>query len=353
MVVIEWIDDRVRFLDQTKLPGEETYVVTEEYQVVADAIRRLAVRGAPLIGIAAAYGVALAVRNIGEECASQFTPRFEKAAADLEATRPTAVNLSWALRRMRRVVGETEKKPVANRIEALLREARTIHDEDRKMCDSMAQFGATLLKDDSTVLTHCNTGALATGGTGTALGIIKKSWELGKIRHVYIDETRPLLQGARLTAWELGKMKIPHTLITDSTAAFLMQQGKIDNIIVGADRIAPNGDVANKIGTYGLAVLAGAHEVPFVVAAPGSTIDWEIESGEEIPLESRANEEVTRFMDTRVAPEGTAAYAPAFDLTPHRLITAIVTDLGICRAPYRESFHQQQVQTVKDHDRKD
>ncbi|MBM4168359.1 MAG: S-methyl-5-thioribose-1-phosphate isomerase [Ignavibacteria bacterium] len=350
MNVIVWDNDRVRFLDQTRLPQEEQYVVTGDYRVIADAIRRLAIRGAPLIGIAAAYGAALAVRNSSGDDQSHFTKQVEQAAAELESTRPTAVNLSWALNRIRRVVAESEGQPIADRSSSLLREAHAIHDEDRAMCESISQFGAGLLGEASTILTHCNTGALATGGRGTALGMIVRAWELGKIKHVYIDETRPLLQGSRLTAWELGKMGIPHTLITDNAAAFLMQQRRVQSIVVGADRIASNGDVANKIGTYGLAVLAAAHSVPFIVAAPRSTIDWDIKSGAQIPIETRADEEITRVVGTRIAPNGTAAYAPAFDVTPHRLITAIVTDRGICRAPYRDAFRRQQRLTVDKHD---
>jgi len=350
MDVIAWIDDRVRFLDQTRLPQEERYVVTEDYKVVANAIRNLAVRGAPLIGIAAAYGAALAVRKISEDDSLQFVERFSLAAAELESTRPTAVNLSWALQRIRRVVADTEGERLADRVESVLREARAIHDEDRGMCESIADHGVSLLREGSCVLTHCNTGALATGGRGTALGIVHRAWELGKVEHVYIDETRPLMQGSRLTAWELKKLGIPHTLITDGTAAFMMQQGRIDGIMVGADRIAPNGDIANKIGTYGLAVIANAHHVPFFVAAPGSTIDWGIKMGSEIPVEVRRDEEITQMGEQRIAPEGTSTYAPAFDITPNGLISAIITDRGICRAPYVESLRIHRSRAVDGHD---
>lgn len=347
MYAIEWMDGKVRFLDQTKLPLEEVYVETSDVHVIADAIKRLALRGAPLIGVAAAYGVALAVQTVDNTNKSEFSSAIEKAVSLLAATRPTAVNLFWALNRMKQTDTIHAESSVSLRKESLVDEARKIHNEDIAMCDSIAEYGIELLENDATILTHCNTGALATGGRGTALNVIRKGWELGKVKHVYIGETRPLLQGARLTSWELGKLEIPHTLITDSTAALLMHQKKISCAIVGADRIASNGDVANKIGTYSVAVNARYHQIPFFVAAPVSTIDFGLPSGKEIPLEIRDGSEVAQIGDYRLAPPDVEVYAPAFDVTPNELVSAIITDKGIARHPYSKSLNATRTERVE------
>lgn len=347
MYAIEWMDGKVRFLDQTKLPLEEVYVETSDVQVIADAIKRLAVRGAPLIGVAAAYGVALAVQTMVDTNKSEFSSAIEKAVSLLAATRPTAINLFWALNRMQKIDASHTESSIRLRKDSLIDEARKIHNEDIAMCESIAENGIELLEDDATILTHCNTGALATGGRGTALNVIRKGWELGKVKHVYIDETRPLLQGARLTSWELGKLEITHTLITDSTAALLMHQKKISCVIVGADRIASNGDVANKIGTYSVAVNARYHQIPFFVAAPVSTIDFGLHSGKEIQIEIRDGSEVAQIGDYRLAPPDVDVYAPAFDVTPNELVSAIITDKGIARYPYSKSLDRMRTERVE------
>jgi methylthioribose-1-phosphate isomerase len=340
IVPLEWRNGSLRFLDQTKLPFEELYIETDEAGVVAEAIKRLAIRGAPLIGIAAAYAVALAGCALQEDDLGIVRERLSRTVDLLASTRPTAVNLFWALKRQQRVCSEWQGNSIDDLRERLIGEARAIHREDAEMCEAISSFGVKLLPSPASLLTHCNTGSLATGGRGTAAGIITKAWELGRLTHVYIDETRPLLQGARLTAWEMKKRNIPATLIVDSTAAFLMQQRKIDAVIVGADRIAMNGDVANKIGTYALAVSAHYHGIPFYVAAPVSTIDARAESGRAIPIEERSRTEVTEVQDRKIAMPEIGVYSPAFDVTPNQLISAVITDRGVARSPFSESFQR-------------
>lgn len=338
MQVIEWTQGSIRFLDQTKLPSSEVYRETDDPHVLADAIRSLAVRGAPLIGIAAAYGVALAIWKLTETEAPSLASHLTRTLHLFASTRPTAVNLFWALDRMKKAA---ERGTSLSEVQtALVAEALAIHAEDRAMCEKIGSFGADVLPNAAAALTHCNTGMLATGGKGTALGVIRTAWERRKLKFVYIGETRPLLQGARLTAWELGKLEIPAALITDSTAGFLMQQGKINVVVVGADRIAANGDVANKIGTYGLAVLARHHGIPFYVAAPSSTVDFDVSSGTMIEIEQRDASEVTDVGEKRITPPGTEVYSPAFDVTPHQLVTALITESGILKPPYTVSLCQ-------------
>jgi len=338
MKPLEWIDGRLKFLDQTKLPLEESFCETDDVVFIADAIKRLAIRGAPLIGIAAAYGVALASLSLNRSMIKDARPHLLSVLDLLSSTRPTAVNLFWALERQRRVLDAWQSDSITGLQDNLLNEAKLIHQEDVEMCERISSFGVELLPNDCSILTHCNAGALATGGRGTAVGIITKAWELGRLKHVYMDETRPLLQGARLTAWEMKQAKIPATLIVDNTAAVLMQQRKIDAVIVGADRIAMNGDVANKVGTYSLAVLAKHHGIPFYVAAPVSTIDVRMSTGKDIPIEERDAREVTESFGKRTAPESVHVYSPAFDVTPHEFITAIVTDQGVHRPPFSASL---------------
>ncbi|MDX9857322.1 MAG: S-methyl-5-thioribose-1-phosphate isomerase [candidate division Zixibacteria bacterium] len=315
----------IDLLDQTRLPAELVYRHIEDYRDVITAIKRLEVRGAPAIGIAAAYGLALGV----QQAADDSPERIQNIASDIKNARPTAVNLSWAIDRVLRRLDNERPAGLEKTLQLLWDEAETIHDEDRRLCRSIGEHGATLIKSGDTVLTHCNTGALATGGIGTALGVIYVAAEQGKQISVYADETRPLLQGARLTAWELKQANIPVTLIADSVAAMLMRQGRVQIAIVGADRIAKNGDVANKIGTYSVAVNARQHNVPFYVAAPYSTFDQQIESGDGIPIEERSPVEVTEGFGRRTAPDGIAVYAPAFDITPREFITGYITDKGI------------------------
>lgn len=333
---LEWRDGTVRFLDQTRLPSEEYYVEADDELVIAQAIKTLAIRGAPLIGIAAAYGFVLAINKVTDIVL--LKPAVERAYNLLASTRPTAVNLFWALNRMRNVLERSFNQSLPVIQAALLNEALAIHAEDQEMCRKIGEFGAEILPNAATVLTHCNTGNLATGGTGTAQSVIAHAWEQHKLKHVYIDETRPLLQGARLTAWEIKKLGIPSTLITDNTAAFLIQRGLVNAIVVGADRITLAGDVANKVGTYNLAVLAKHHDIPMYVAAPTSTIDFAMTSGKEIPIEQRSGKEVTHIFGTQIAPDDVDVYAPAFDVTPNDLITAIITERGVLKKPYREAI---------------
>ncbi|MBN1211397.1 MAG: S-methyl-5-thioribose-1-phosphate isomerase [candidate division Zixibacteria bacterium] len=322
---VERVGDKVRLLDQTRLPGEETYHDYEDYRELIRAIRRLEVRGAPAIGITAAYALAVALKQSGDATRSNI----EKLAAEIKAARPTAVNLFWAVDRVLGKIPGNGLNSLASALEIIWNEAEAIHEEDRLMCQRIGEYGAELFKDGDTILTHCNTGALATGGIGTALGVIYTCHQQGKNIRVYADETRPLLQGARLTAWELKKAGIPVTLITDNTAGMVMRQGIIDGVIVGADRIVKNGDTANKIGTYSVAVLARAHDIPFYVAAPMSTFDMVTESGDRINIEQRSPIEVTGLFGIPVAPAGIEVYSPAFDVTPNELITAFITDRGI------------------------
>ncbi|MBI1804608.1 MAG: S-methyl-5-thioribose-1-phosphate isomerase [Ignavibacteriae bacterium] len=332
MKSIEWLGNRLRFIDQTKLPLEEVCIETDQYTLLADAIRSLGIRGAPLIGVAAAYGVALAGLRTDESNLQSFRNEIEYAIGELASTRPTAVNLSWALERMRKNLNASLSIEAARVV--LVREAIVIHEEDEEMCRRIGECGSQLIPDRATILTHCNAGALATGGEGTALNIITTAHRMGKSINVYVSETRPLLQGARLTTWELMKAGVDVTLIIDSAAASLMQQKKIDCVVVGADRIARNGDAANKVGTYMHAVTAHYHGIPFYVAAPSSSIDPPLEDGNNIPIEERNASEITEGFGKRIAPEGTNVYAPAFDSTPARLITAIVTEKGIHRPPF-------------------
>ncbi|MBI2831319.1 MAG: S-methyl-5-thioribose-1-phosphate isomerase [Chloroflexi bacterium] len=330
--VIEWLGDRVRLLDQTRLPRDEVYLETDRYQDIASAIAELKIRGAPAIGVAGAYGVALGALGIEAKSGEGFQKKLLKVIKDIGSTRPTARNLFQALERMQRVAEST--KAVGDIKQALIDEALKIHRETLESDLKLSELGSALIRDGWTVLTHCNTGVLATAGYGTALGVIKKAAEQGKKIEVIATETRPLLQGARLTAWELQRAGIPFHLITDSMAGYFMKQGKINCVIVGADRIAANGDTANKIGTYTLAVLAHEHGIPFYVAAPTTTIDMSIASGDEIPIEERKPDEVTCFRGVCTTPDECDALNPAFDVTPNRYITAIITERGIIRKPY-------------------
>ena len=341
---IEWTEDGVRMIDQTLLPGEEVYQTYKTYPEVAEAIRSMVIRGAPAIGVAAAMGVALGVKRSGAQSVAELRSEFETIAETISKTRPTAVNLFWAVKRMRGVFEQalaapgSEAEKIARARTVLEEEAQRVLVEDIAINEAMGRHGATLLKDSTTVLTHCNAGALATGGYGTALGVIRAAVSEGKKIDVFADETRPFLQGARLTAWELAKDGIPVTVITDNMAGHFMKASKIQAVIVGADRIAANGDVANKIGTYTVAVLAHENQIPFYVAAPLSTIDLSLGSGEEIPIEERSPAEVTHWRGIATAPENVAARHPAFDVTPHRYVTAIITECGIARDPYTESL---------------
>lgn len=335
---IEWSHGRVRYLDQTLLPARVEYRETDDESVLAQEIKRLAIRAAPLIGITAAYGIVLAINKLEPDDPVQRTSAFERAYTLLAGTRPTAVNLFWALERMRKVFQANEQVSLDVLKQRLLAEAQAIHEGDRKMCERIGNYGAELLPAAASVLTHCNTGRLATGGIGTALGIITTAWEQKKLKHVYIDETRPLLQGSRLTAWELSMSGIPATLVVDSAAGFLMQRGSVDAVLVGADRIAANGDVANKIGTYGLAVLAQHHGIPFYVAAPTSTVDFNVASGALIPIEQRASSELFQFFDKSFPTGAIEVYNPAFDITPSTLVTAIITERGVIERPTTENM---------------
>jgi methylthioribose-1-phosphate isomerase len=337
---IEWTDEGVRMIDQRKLPTVEEYPVFRTYQDVAEAIRVMVVRGAPAIGVAAAMGVALGIHGSSDRTIPELEKTFEQIVSTLGSTRPTAVNLFWALERMKRTFNSAIKagKDRKQIERVLIDEAQAIHKEDIASNMRMGQFGAELLPQSGTVLTHCNAGALATAGYGTALGVIRAAVENGKRLHVLADETRPFLQGARLTAWELWKDNIDVRVISDNMAGSFMQQGLIDAVIVGADRVTANGDVANKIGTYTVAVLARRHDIPFYVAAPLSTLDLSLPDGSHIPIEQREPSEVTHIGGTRVVPEGVKVFNPAFDVTPHDLVTAIVTEAGVARAPYQESL---------------
>lgn len=338
METLRWRDGVLELLDQTKLPLAVEYVICPDYEAVARAIRTMVVRGAPAIGAAAAFGLALAALAQETNQREQFFAKLNEAARILAETRPTAVNLFWAIRRVMDKLNQGVELAVPGLKALALEEAKIIHQEDIEMNRRMGQFGAQLVPQEANILTHCNAGALATAGYGTALGVIRAAQEAGKNIHVYADETRPLLQGARLTAWELMQDNIPVTLITDNMAGYLMRKGKVDFIVVGADRITANGDVANKIGTYSVAVLAKENKVPFYVAAPLSTIDLDLPSGDDIIIEERDPQEVLEVFGQRVAPEGVKVFNPAFDITPHYLIDGIITDMGIVRAPYKENL---------------
>lgn len=335
---IRWEEGSLLLLDQTLLPDREEWIRCDDIEVVADAIRRLAVRGAPAIGVTAAYGLVVGLRGAGE--GEELRRRFDQVSALLNGTRPTAVNLSWALTRGRAVFEGAVAGGRDAVLAALAAWAQKLHADDIETNRRMGQHGAGLFTSGDRVLTHCNAGALATGGYGTAVGVINASWEAGKVSQVWVDETRPLLQGARLTAWELQRLGVPFRLVTDSSAGALMSRGLVDRIVVGADRIAANGDVANKIGTYTVAVLAHRHGVPFYVAAPLSTIDLATASGADIPIEERREDEVTDVFGTRIAPRNTEALNFAFDVTPNDLVTAIVTEVGVLRPPYDESIRR-------------
>jgi methylthioribose-1-phosphate isomerase len=338
---LEWTSEGVRFLDQTRLPLEETYVLATSYQEVANVITTMVVRGAPAIGVSAAMGVALGVNTSAAANIEDLTRDVRQMCQVLAATRPTAVNLFWAISRMEALFDALKEKPgiTLNEIRAaMVDEALKMYDEDIAACRAMGAHGASLLPASGGVLTHCNAGALATCGYGTALGVIRSAVEGGSQIQVFADETRPFLQGARLTAWELMHDGIPTTVLCDNMAASLMRRGKIHAVIVGADRIAANGDVANKIGTYGLAILAKEHGVPFFVAAPWSTIDLETATGDDIPIEERAAVEVTHHAGKQLTPHGVGVENPAFDVTPAKYVTAIITEKGVLRAPYSEAL---------------
>ncbi len=335
---IAWQDDHVVLIDQTRLPQELILHRCATAEQMAEAIRSLRIRGAPAIGIAAAYGVVLGLQGSSAQSFARFREEMEGTIALMQATRPTAVNLPWALNRLRFVATRLEHSPISKIKRALLQEARAIHQEDARLCRRIGENGQQLVPDGARVLTHCNAGRLATGGIGTALGILYVAHERGKKISIYVGETRPLLQGARLTTWELMQAGIPVTLICDNAAARLMAQGKVDFALVGADRIARNGDVANKIGTYNVALLCHKHGLPLYVAAPSSTLDFNLASGQAIPIEERAAEEVTEIYGRRVAPRGVSVYSPAFDVTPAELVAAVITEAGIFRPPYGRSL---------------
>ena len=337
---LAWTPEGVRFLDQTRLPLEESYRLATTYEEVAEIIVTMVVRGAPAIGVSAAYGIALGALRSKAENAERFAPEFEAICARLAGTRPTAVNLFWAIDRMKSLFARLRASGASlpEMQQKLLAEAQRMYDEDIAACKAMGALGGELLPAEGGVLTHCNAGALATCGYGTALGVIRSAVEQGKRIHVYADETRPFLQGARLTAWELMADGIPTTVICDNMAATLMRQGKIQAVVVGADRIAANGDVANKIGTYNVAILAREHNIPFYVAAPWSTIDLATPTGEAIPIEERPAREVTHHAGKQLTPDGVGICNPAFDVTPSRYVAAIITERGVLRAPYAESL---------------
>jgi methylthioribose-1-phosphate isomerase len=337
---LEWTDKGVRFIDQTKLPTEEVYVVCKTHELVADAIRTMIVRGAPAIGVAAAMGIALGIKESKAETVGDLKRDLDQICENMGKTRPTAVNLFWAIHRMQEKFERLRIRPVAQIKQELVEEAKRMHAEDIAANQAMGRHGATLMPGKGGVLTHCNAGALATAGYGTALGVIRAAVEQGKKIHVYADETRPFLQGSRLTAWELMKDGIPTTVISDNMAGAMMRQGKIAAIVVGADRIAANGDVANKIGTYGVAVLAKENAIPFYVAAPISTVDLACAHGDMIPIEQRNAKEVSHIAGKQMTPDGVSIENPAFDVTPAKYISAIITERGIARDPYAESLRK-------------
>lgn len=332
---IEWKNDRVIMIDQRLLPQREVYRVCRSYREVAEAIRSMVIRGAPAIGVAAAMGTALGALAAKEK---DFDREFEKIVSTLAQTRPTAVNLFWALERMRKVYQDHRQGGVANVRKALKAEAQKVYKEDIAANKQLGRYGAQTLGNAKRVMTHCNAGALATAGYGTALGVIRALKESGKKFEVWVNETRPFLQGARLTAWELKKEKIPATLVTDNMVGYLMQQGKVDAVVVGCDRVAANGDVANKIGTYTVAVLAQRHGIPFYVAGPTSSIDIACPTGKDIPIEQRDPKEVSHIFGRELAPKGMKIFNPAFDVTSQELIAAIITEKGVIRPPYRQNI---------------
>ena len=338
---VEWTDEGIRMLDQRLLPGVEKYLMLRSYEDVAEAIKKMVVRGAPAIGVSAAMGLALGASQSVGMSVSDLKDDFDYMCQVMSQTRPTAINLFWAIERMRTRFKreETTTQDVAEIKARLIEEAKTIFKDDIEANRSIGRYGADLIADGSTVLTHCNAGALATAGDyGTALGVIRGARDAGKRVAVIADETRPFLQGLRLTAWELAKDDIPVTVITDNMAGHVMKSGKVDAVVVGADRIAANGDAANKIGTYMVAVLAHKHNIPFYVAAPISTLDLTLETGQDIPIEERDSKEITHIGQQQLAPDGVEVHNPAFDVTPNELITAIITDKGVARQPYVDSL---------------
>lgn len=341
IIPVKWSDEGILMLDQRLLPTEEKWLTLRSFTEVADAIREMVIRGAPAIGVSAAYGIALGAKNFVGTSVADLEDELDYISETMSKTRPTAVNLFWAIDRMNRTFqkAKAEEKSVSEIKQILVEDAKAIHEEDIESQRLIAKFGGELLENDSTVLTHCNAGALATGGVwGTALGVIRGAVDQGKTVSVIADETRPYLQGARLTAWELLKDKIPVTLITDSMSGHMMQKGKVHAVVVGSDRIAANGDVANKIGTYIVAILAKQHNIPFYVAAPLSTVDLNCPTGEEIPIEERNIREITHVRDIQLAPDGISVSNYAFDVTPNEFVTAIITEKGVARAPYTESL---------------
>jgi len=348
---IEWLGDRARILDQTRLPLEEIYIETADYREIASAIRELKIRGAPAIGVAGGYAIALGALEIESGSKEDFLEKLKQVSDTIAGTRPTARNLFYAVERMEKAVetfgkaqvetfgkAQAESGEVAEIKRKLVEEAIKIHSDEIEAMEKLSRYGADLIKDNYTILTHCNAGPLATTGYGTALGVIIWAKEQGKKINVFADETRPLLQGARLTTWEMKKAGIPVTLITDSMAGYFLSKGEVDCVIVGADRIAANGDTANKIGTYSVAVLAKENGVPFYVAAPFTTIDKSLATGAEIPIEQRKDEEVTHIRGMQITPDGTGVGNPAFDVTPNRYITALITERGIIREPFGEGI---------------
>ena len=337
---IEWRDDKVVMIDQTRLPGEEVYNEYADYRGVAEAIRGMVIRGAPAIGVAAAMGIALGAREIIADTFESFSQQLNNVCDVMARTRPTAVNLFWAIERMKRVAEQNRTTDLASLREVLKAEAIRIEEEDLQICGAIGKNGAALIGEGATVLTHCNAGGLATAGYGTALGVIRAAHEAGKNIRVFADETRPWLQGARLTCWELVKEAIPVTLISDNMAGFFMNKGEISCCVVGADRIAANGDTANKIGTYSVAVLARENGIPFYVAAPISTLDLSLKSGDDIPIEERPAREVTHLQGYPLAPEGVQVRNPAFDVTPARYVTAFITEKGVVTGDYETNLRK-------------
>ena len=336
---INWSENSLMILDQTRLPEKESYLDLGTCEEVWDAIKKLKVRGAPAIGIAGAYGLYLGIANETEMDPGKLLRKADDIASYLSSSRPTAVNLNWALERIMKALHSQPESSADELKKLALQIAKEIHEEDRQLCKSIGEEGVKLVPDNARILTHCNTGSLATAEFGTAFSVILHAFHQDRLSHVLVDETRPLMQGSRLTAWELKKAGIPFSLNIDSAAGFLMQQGLVDLVITGADRIATNGDSANKIGTYSLAVLANRHRIPFYIAAPYSTVDLKIASGSEIEIEMRSPDEVSYFGNRKVAPENIEIYNPAFDVTPAELITAIITERGILYPDYRESIH--------------
>src|SRR6202163_4041625 len=345
---LEWTNQGVRFIDQTKLPTEEVYVTCTTHQQVAEVIRSMVVRGAPAIGVSAAMGIALGVNNSQATTIAALQSELDQICDIIGKTRPTAVNLFWAIRRMQDKFERLRIRPLEQIRQELIEESKRMHAEDIAANQAMGRHGATLMPSEGGVLTHCNAGALATAGYGTALGVIRAAVEQGKKIHVYADETRPFLQGSRLTAWELMKDNIPTTVISDNMAGAMMRQGKIGAVIVGADRIAANGDVANKIGTYTVAVLAKENNIPFYVAAPISTVDLATSDGSKIPIEQRNAREVTHIAGKQMVPDGVLVENPAFDVTPAKYVAAIITERGIARAPYQDSLSELAHQIVEE-----